>query len=329
MEKALSNLLLAALKIKKDEHAVFIHDSAFRSIAVAISEFGHREGLQISTLEIEYDGISPMSARVQELLRAPQPQVILFGLIHNIWHTAERKEAKYKLKKRLASLVCSPEDFSKGALVFDINKIARIARRLAPLFKKGGLFRVTTPGGSAFDAVIGVPFCEDGLYYEPATGGDFPSGEVGFGPAEGSVNGRIVYDVKVQHVGVLDSPLALDIKNDQITHIEGKGREAFLEVCQKQGEILKYISEISLGMNPGGILTPSSQFIPEEKNYGTLHCGHGGNASYGSRVGPHLDGVMDRPTIFLNDVLLMKDGKLLTTHIEDDLLVWLHDSECQ
>jgi leucyl aminopeptidase (aminopeptidase T) len=329
MEKALSNLLLGALKIQRDEEAVFIHDSAFRSISKSISEFGYSKQIHISTLEIEHDGISPLSTRVQEILRAPQPQVILFGLVHNIWHTPERKDAKYKLKKRLASLVCSPEDFSKGALVSDINKIARIARKLFPLFRSGVRFRATTPNGSAFDAVIGVPFCEDGLFYEPATGGDFPSGEVGFGPVEGSVNGRIVYDVKVQHVGVLNSPLIMNIRNDQIVHIEGHGRESFLEVCQKRGEILKYISEISLGMNPGGILTPSSQFIPEEKNYGTLHCGHGGNASYGSRVGPHLDGVMDRPTVFLDDVLLMKDGKILKTHTEDDLFVWLHNSECQ
>lgn len=327
MDKALANLFLGALRIKGDEEVVFIHDSEFSPIANQMIQFGKSNGLHLSTVETEYDGISQMSSQVQDLLIAPRPEVVLFGLVHNIWHTPERKHAKYKLKKRLASLVCSPQDFSKGALVTDIRKIARTARILAPFFEKGVRFRATTPNGSDFEAVVGNPFCEDGLYHEPGTGGDFPSGEVGFGPTEGSVNGRIVYDLKVQHVGVLDSPLILDVKEDRIVHIEGKGRDLFLEVCNNRGEVLKYISEISLGLNPGGILTPSSQYIPEEKNYGTLHCGHGGNASYGSRVGPHLDGVMDRPTVSLNDVLLVKDGKVVEKHLENDLFVWLHNPE--
>jgi leucyl aminopeptidase (aminopeptidase T) len=329
MQKALTNLLSGALGIKDDEQCVFIHDSSFRSLANAMSQFGESNGIHISTFEIEYDGILPMSPAVQELLRGQQHQVILFGLIHNIWHTPERKEAKYKLRKRLASLVCSPHDFSKGALVSDIQKIARTARKISPLFKKGARFRATSPNGTDFEAKIGVPFCEDGLYHEPGTGGDFPSGEVGFGPSEGSVNGTIVYDVKVQHVGVVRSPLILKVRNDQIVDIQGNSREQFLNVCENRGEILKYISEVSLGMNPGGIITESSQFIPEEKNYGTLHCGHGGNASYGNRVGPHLDGVMDRPTVFLDDLLLMKDGQIFKTHIEEDLFVWLHNTEWQ
>ncbi|SRR6266481_925476 len=328
MQKAFENLIAGALGIKKNELAVFIHDPTFEHLVTPLQQFAEGVGIHLAAIEIEYDGIAPISLEVRDLLRGNQYQVILFGLVHNIWHTPERKEAKYKLKKRLASVVCSPHDFSVGATVSDIQKIARITRRLHSLFSEGIHFRATTPGGTDFHAVIGIPFCEDGLYHLPGTGGDFPSGEVGFGPAEGSVNGRIVYDLKIQHVGILNSPLILEVRNDLVVDIQGEQKDRFLDICRNRGEILKYISEISLGMNPGGILTQSSQFIPEEKNYGTLHCGHGGNASYGHRIGPHLDGVMDRPTVFLDDQLLMKDGQLIKTHTESDLFVWLH-KECQ
>lgn len=329
MQKALEHLFGGALGVKDDEHVAFIYDSTFRDLADPVRQFSESTRIRVSTLEIEYDGIAPMSAAVRELLAGQQHKVIVFGLVHNIWHTPERKEAKYRLRKRLASLVCSPEDFLIGAVVSDIEKIAKMTRKLSSFFRKDMRFRATTPNGTDFEAIVGIPFCEDGLYHQPGTGGDFPSGEVGFGPAEGSVNGRIVYDLKVQHVGLLDSPLVLEVKNDRIVHIEGTSKDQFLGVCRNRGEILQYISEISLGMNPGGILTPSSQFIPEEKNYGTLHCGHGGNASYGNRIGPHLDGVMDRPTVFLDDLPLMKDGQLNDTHVDDDLLVWLHSAKCQ
>lgn len=130
-----------------------------------------------------------------------------------------------------------------------------------------------------FTATIGTWFCEDGEYDHPGNLGDFPSGEVGFGPKVGSVNGTLVYDLKVQHVGILDSPLTCHVKQDRIVECSGSHRDEFLRICEQRGEILRYISEISLGMNPAGVLTRVAQFIPEEKNYGTLHCGHGGNAS--------------------------------------------------
>lgn len=143
----------------------------------------------------------------------------------------------------------------------------------------------------------------------------------------GSVNGRIVYDLKVQHIGILEAPLILDVENDEIKRTKGRHASEFRQICQERGGILRYISEISLGMNPAGRLTSNRLFIPEEKNLGTMHCGHGGNASYGNRIGPHLDGVLNRPTVELDGNVVMKDGKLSPEFIHPDLLNWLNQNQ--
>jgi leucyl aminopeptidase (aminopeptidase T) len=124
---------------------------------------------------------------------------------------------------------------------------------------------------------------------------------------------------------VLNSPLALSVQNDKVVKVEGEHASDFEAICKARGDVLHYISEISMGMNPGGILTQNPQFIPEDKNFGTLHCGHGGNASYGSRIGPHLDGVMDRPSVWIDGVQVMDHGRLAPNYLPAELDYWLRE----
>jgi leucyl aminopeptidase (aminopeptidase T) len=198
---------------------------------------------------------------------------------------------------------------------------------MKPFFVEGMAVKVTTPTGSDFSALVGKPFCEDGNYYLPGTGGDFPSGEVGFGPELGSVNGRIVYDVKVQHIGVLHGPLSLQVREDRICDVFGLAADQFSDVCAQRGDVINYISEISMGFNPLSRVSTTPAFIPEEKTFGTLHCGHGGNASYGNRVGPHIDGIMSKPTVIVGGRTLMQDGVLLPGFVDDESFEWLSRNE--
>jgi leucyl aminopeptidase (aminopeptidase T) len=324
LRRAVRNLLAKSLSLGSNDSLAFIHDETYRQLREPIREAAAETGVRALTVEISHDGIQPLSPEVAALLLGSEHDVVLFGLVHNIWHTPERKRAKYDLRKRLASLVCAPDDLGTGASLADIDLLSRVARTIAPFFSGGSFVRVRSVAGTDFTCVIGIPFCEDGRYDQPGTGGDFPAGEVGFGPVLGSVNGKIIYDLKVQHVGILHSPLACIVSHDRIVEVEGVHQDKFLEICRDRGDVLRYISEVSVGINPDGLLTPAPHFIPEEKNYGTMHCGHGGNASYGSRAGPHLDGVMNKPTIEINGVVLMKDGKLSPNLVDPDLWIWLN-----
>ena len=53
--------------------------------------------------------------------------------------------------------------------------------------------------------------------------------------------------------------------------------------------------------------------IQDEKVLGTIHIALGNNVSMGGNVNVplHLDGVIKKPTVYLDGKLLMKDGKLL------------------
>jgi len=323
VRSAIENLLLRYLGINPQERVIFIHDGAYRDVAAPLRQIASENSIRIDVCEVQYDGIQPLDNTVAELLVGPEYGVILFGTVHNIWHTSERRRAKYELRKRLAALVCPPEEMGGSASLADVSKIGAAAQQMKAFFEAGMTVRVTTPAGSDFSAIIGTPFCEHGNYSLPGTGGDFPSGEVGFGPQVGSVNGRIVYDVKVQHIGLMKEPLCLQVQEDRICVVSGPGSDRFHQICAERGDVLNYISEISIGLNPLARVSAAPAYIPEEKTFGTVHCGHGGNASYGTRVGPHIDGVMANPTVVIGGRVLMRDGALLPGLVDESTFDWL------
>ena len=190
MKDSINNLLYGALGLIPGESLAFIHDESYQALVPLLSELSSQGRWDFRPVLIEHDGIQPLGPELTEIIVGEAHKVILFGLVHNIWHTPERKKAKYVLNKRLASIVTAPEDLGSGASATEIAPIAAVSRALFPLFRKGATFKVVTEGGSDFSAEIGTPFCEDGIFSNPGTGGDFPSGEVGFGPAVGSVQGQ-------------------------------------------------------------------------------------------------------------------------------------------
>jgi leucyl aminopeptidase (aminopeptidase T) len=323
LEPALENLLFRYLKIARGERMIFIHDSDFRTVSPALESVASKRDIQFDDLEIEYDGIRPLDSAAADFVVGTVHRVVLFGTVHNIWHTPERRKAKHELGKRLAAFVCSPEDIGSEGSLAEAVAVGAAARQMSQFFSSGMEVTVTTPGGSDFSAVIGKAFCEHGNYDVPGTGGDFPAGEVGFGPKLGSVNGHIVYDIKVQHIGVLNEALRLHVENDRVCEVSGPAANRFREICTQRGDILNYISEISIGLNPLAGVSAAPAYIPEEKTFGTLHCGHGGNASYGERVGAHIDGVMAKPTLVVGGRKLMQDGGIPAGLIEESSRKWL------
>ena len=71
------------------------------------------------------------------------------------------------------------------------------------------------------------------------------------------------------------------------------------------------VAELGIGTNDKARLT--GVILEDEKALGTVHVAFGSNATFGGTVeaGVHLDVVMLAPTLYLDDELVMKNGKLL------------------
>jgi leucyl aminopeptidase (aminopeptidase T) len=71
------------------------------------------------------------------------------------------------------------------------------------------------------------------------------------------------------------------------------------------------VAEFGIGTNDKAILT--GNILEDEKVMGTIHIAFGDNKSMGGsvRVASHLDGLINHPTVWLDETKIMEDGRLL------------------
>ena len=82
-------------------------------------------------------------------------------------------------------------------------------------------------------------------------------------------------------------------------------------MLDKVGKKARNIAEFGIGTNDSARL--SGILLEDEKVMGTVHLALGNNVTMGGSVNVpmHVDGVIKKPTVYLDGKLLMDKGKLL------------------
>ena len=141
----------------------------------------------------------------------------------------------------------------------------------------------------------------------------FPTGETFLAPVEGTSNGVFVVDGSMAGLGLIkNAKIRIEVENGYATKITGGVFAKKLKLMlDKVGKEARNIAEFGIGTNDSAKL--SGILLEDEKVMGTIHIAVGNNVSMGGSVNVpiHLDGVVKKPTVWMDGKLLMKDGKLL------------------
>ena len=134
--------------------------------------------------------------------------------------------------------------------------------------------------------------------------------EVYIAPIENTMAGILIADVMGTGMGLLTQPIHLEIQDGKAYRITG-GTQA--DHLRKKVENIPggtVVAEFAIGLNP--CATPTGSIVIDEGIYGTGHFALGSNTGFGgNNVCPqHLDLVYEKPTIYLDESLFMKDGVL-------------------
>jgi leucyl aminopeptidase (aminopeptidase T) len=309
MFQEIDYMLRFSLAYKAGERVCLIRDRTYENIASQIILYCNTNKIHVDEIVLDEKDKLPTTAKKAFL--SDTNQIILIASKRNFWHNRYRKDAKYKKNKRLANIL--HPDSPCPSYMTDYHEMTSFGEKLRKLLETAREKResviIRTKEGTNLVARIGKVFCETGDYSSPRTGGDYPAGEVGFGPVQGSVNGKLVYNYKIQHVGLLNSNIEVIVERDKI-RTEGLSGE--VKELISSHPAFEYLCEISLGINHIWSETTNKHSIIEEKNLGTVHFGHGGNSpSYGKRKGPHFDAVIKNPTIIIGKREIMVDGNYM------------------
>jgi len=130
---------------------------------------------------------------------------------------------------------------------------------------------------------------------------------------ENSTQGTLVLDGSLGYIGLVEQPIHISFDKGRM-RIEDSHADALKLLRYTESfadDRMFYPGEYGIGLNTVSRCRGIS-YIEDESAYGTFHLGLGRNISLGGvqQASGHFDIVTHKPTIWADDVLIMKDGEI-------------------
>jgi aminopeptidase len=295
------------------EWVLVVTDAPLRTIGYALRQAAQDLGAEVLLVEIlprKTNGEEPPRP-VAELMA--MVDVVLCPTSKSLTHTDSRRAASAR-GVRIATLPGVTEEVMVRCMNADYHRIADRTFKVCRLLEKADTVRVTAPGGTDITMPVRgrTSHASSGLFREKGLWGNLPTGEAYLAPLEGQSNGIVVVDGSMAGVGMVTTPIRIVVRDGYATEIAGGPEAARLRtLLEPHGKDAYTVAEFGIGTNDKAILT--GLILEDEKVMGTIHIAFGDNKSMGGsvRVASHLDGLVTRPTVWLDDSQIMVDGTLL------------------
>ncbi|MBD3204624.1 aminopeptidase [Candidatus Woesearchaeota archaeon] len=237
--------------------------------------------------------------------------IVMMPTSKSLSHTSARRSASSS-GARIASMPGITMPILKRMLEVDYEKLKSLTKKIGSRLKTSTSLRILTEIGTDITMDIKKREVHEdiGLLSKKGRFGNLPAGEADLSPREGTAEGQIYFDGSALRKK-LEEPIKVTVKNGIAVKFEGSKTAKELEkTLRSVGKKAFNIAEIGIGTNKFAKLT--GNILEDEKVYGTCHIAFGNNKSYGGKVDVpiHLDCVIKKPDIYLDNKIIMKKGKL-------------------
>jgi len=298
---------------REDETVLVVADDKSVDIALEFYREAQSLGLEAALIQMserQSHGAEP-PAPVAAAMRASH--IVIAPTAKSLSHTQARHEACAQ-GARVATMPGITRAVMERTLTVDYTGVAETSLRLAEMLSQARHARLVSPAGTELELTLsgrrGV--ADTGLLVSPGDFGNLPAGEAFIAPVESTAEGWIVVDGSMAGIGLLHTPITMGVKAGQVVSIRG-GEEAerLQALLSPYGKQAYNVAELGIGTNPGATL--SGSVLEDEKVQGTVHIALGNNAFMGGqvKVPVHLDGVLLHPTLYLDGVAVIENGRLL------------------
>lgn len=308
--EACRNILIRCMGLREGESTLVVTDTEREEIGRVILEAALSLGSDASIIVMRpraVNGEEPPAA-VEAAMAAAK--VVMCPTTKSLTHTQARKAAA-AAGARVATMPGITMDMLyEGAMTADYEQVSALTMRVAELVNKASSAKISYKGHVLTMGLAGrnaIP--STGRFLNPGESGNLPSGEAYVAPVEGTAEGELYVDGSFAGFGKLNGPLVVRVREGRAVSFEGVDAGA-IEAMLKTDES-RNVAELGIGTNERARLT--GVILEDEKIYGTVHVAFGDNSTFGGtvRAGIHIDGIMLAPDLYLDDVLVVHDGKVL------------------
>ncbi|MDG1539615.1 MAG: aminopeptidase [Candidatus Poseidonia sp.] len=322
MEKSAITVIDTCMDLRRGENILIVCDPTTTDIGQALHNAASKRSDRVLLVVMpkgRHHGEEP-PAPVVNLMR--QQQVVIAPTRYSLTHTRAVRQA-IKDGARVATMPgMTNEMFTSGGMSADFASIKKNMGEMAPVLRRKRIVNVKSEAGTNVTFEVNWrewKLDDNGICNRPRMLTNLPAGKIFTLPREGTMNGTIVIDGSWDSA-LVDEPIVLQIEDGLVVDVKGgtaaaQIRQAFGEAAKrlrsKEQENVWTVAEFGFGMNPQARLMGS--VLEDEKRMGTAYFSIGDNTTLGgaSAVGIHVSGVMNSPSIWLDETELVKDGQFI------------------
>lgn len=313
MPKYAEIVLNKCLGLKNNESLLIVTDSELEGIAEIFLGEAKKITDKAKLIKVpipRVHGAEPSDEVAKEMLNY---DVEILITTKSLSHTNARVNACEK-GSRIVTMPGITKKILEMAIDIDYGKLMKVNEKLWNIIDKGKEVKITTKLGTnlKFGIKGRKAFGRDsGLFTKKGSFGNLPTGEIFVAPVEGTANGTYIVDASFAGIGKLKSPIKIYVKNGYAVKIDGEKADVLNEMLDSAGKEARNIAEFGIGTNKKAEIT--GNILEDEKVIGTCHIALGNNIGFGGKtnVQLHLDGIIKKPTIFIDGNKILDKGKFL------------------
>jgi leucyl aminopeptidase (aminopeptidase T) len=322
MGKSAITVIDTCMDVRRGENILIVCDPTTTDIGQALHDAAGKRSDRVLLVVMpkgRHHGEEPPSP-VANLMR--QQQVVIAPTRYSLTHTRAVRQA-IKDGARVATMPgMTNEMFTQGGMSADFASIKKHMGEMSPVLRRKRIVNVKSDAGTNVTFEVNWrewKLDDNGICNRPRMLTNLPAGKIFTLPREGTMNGTVVIDGSWDSA-LVDEPVVLQIEDGLVVDVKGgtaaaQIRQAFGEAAKrlrsKDQENVWTVAEFGFGMNPQARLIGS--VLEDEKRLGTAYFSIGDNTTLGgtSAVGIHVSGVMDSPSIWLDETVIVENGTFL------------------
>ncbi len=299
------------IQAKSNEKALIITDEHMMQISESLLKTG-QEFCKCKIVKIEnmkMHGEEPSKHIAEMMLNS---DIVVAPTTFSITHTRASLNAA-KSGARIVTMPGITKDMFLRTIPVDYDKLCESGERLVKEMSGKEINIETTAGTDMYLRVDGREFINScGILYKGRIM-NLPSGEVFVAPLEGKSEGKIIVDASSAPdsetefgiIGRVKKPFKIVVEGGEMVDCDND----VLWKIVTSVESGTNLAELGIGTNPNAIVT--GKILEDEKVLGTSHIAFGSNKDFGGIVqtSVHLDCVFRKPSITVDNKIVMKDGK--------------------
>ncbi len=315
--KGVKQLIEVCGNFKKYEKALIISDNDTLQIGKIIEKELREQNYNFEHLTIvpfEFHGQEPPST-VSELMKESD---LIFGLTKkSMFHTDSRMKATDAGTRYLSLPDYSREVLMHPSLQADFMSFSKRAFAISDILSSASKAVITSEEGTNLKLSIKNRSANPapGWCYENGTVASPPDAETNVAIVEDESEGILVVDGSIPYdgLGLLSNPVEMIIKKGRVKEISGPKK--YTDILNKilfddnDSDLRRTPAELGIGLND--LASFCGILCIDEGVSGTVHIGLGSNITIGgeNRVNFHLDLIIRKPTLMIDDIVVIKKGE--------------------